>query len=286
MTSLLPARDWRRKGEHRLEMFRTLPKASGRHPQLQSAVSRDQPEPYLPPSKRQYVAEQPPVPSQLNQNTVSIPNLPMVQPQIYAGPASRRVQANSDHTPPQRSEEKIRGWCKAHSISELESLIAMTSDLFASTPPFSYIHDELSQRYRKTICRLLTIDVAHISSTSLDHMRIYGRAYNGSMQTIPWSSPLLPARYQHGDGPFVTDTAGMLAHFAVVMQSPMIVIAKARGDIYLIGDKINEFGKGPFYLELSEEQERALGLIPNPFGMPVGLGRQPGKNASAKESGR
>ena len=157
------------------------------------------------------------------------------------------------------SSEERRRHFQYVSLADLESLY-----------PQPGAREELEERYRQMICRLLLVSYVHADSLSLLELRLYARMYNPSMQEWCWYYRDLHSQYRWGQGDHVYVSPDCYVHFTEALPRPyFLALARERQDILADG-QVNLLGCFSIPVP-NEEENRALGMVANPVGMPVGL---------------
>jgi hypothetical protein len=91
------------------------------------------------------------------------------------------------------------------------------------------------------------------------------------MKDVRWYYPEMPAEIEYGLGELLYKSDGTTTHFVKYMPISLHAIAHERQDTTL--DLVtNPNGPGMWYYDLDEQCQRALGMTPNFFGEPEGLG--------------
>jgi hypothetical protein len=173
----------------------------------------------------------------------------------FSGQSRFRVELNGSPTPSTGRRQPTRtSATKARVVNR-----AMAAEL---NSPVSQV--ELDTKYRIIICKLLGIPEELATQESLKVLRVYARAYNGSLSNEPWIHPELPEG-AYGMGPKILMKNGTVDHFSQFIEG-FYNIANARGDIKGPGLA----GRDPpryFDTHGEFEKDQALGLAENPLGL-------------------
>lgn len=122
--------------------------------------------------------------------------------------------------------------------------------------------NELSSRYQQILYDVLQVNPQ--PDLTLPQLRLYASSFFSETSYLTWSCPDLPVEFNVGMGPLVYAPDNYHNHVANVLDF-LRPIALERGDIF----ENRQWRVEPRYIPfpLTDEQQRAMGLIPNPFGV-------------------